>query len=221
VAYLFTPFTNRRALALEEVCRIAHQHGVPVIVDGASTLPPRENLTSYLKDGADMVIFSGGKGVRGPQGAGILCGRKDLIEAAAANASPNQFLGRPMKVAKEEIVGLVTGLELFVEEDEDAEMGRYREVAQQVVDALTEVPDLEITLEHDTFDYLIPTAVMKFTNTWRGPTRDQVATALEKGDPPVYLHKLGNPDQLAVDPLNLLEEEVKTVISRLREELLR
>ena len=220
VAYLFAPFTSRRALPLDEVCRIAHQHGVPVIVDGASTLPPRANLHRYLQDGADMVVFSGGKAVRGPQGTGILCGRKDLIQAAVANASPNQFLGRPMKVAKEEVVGLVTALEMFVEEDEEAEMGGYRSLVQQVVDALAEVPGLEITLEHDSIDYLIPTAVMRFTTAWRGPTRDQVAAALEHGNPPVYLHKLGNPDELAVDPLNLLEDEVEIVVRRLREELL-
>ena len=221
VAYLFAPFTSRRTLSLEEVCQIAHQHGVPVIVDGASTLPPRANLHSYLEGGADMVIFSGGKGVRGPQGTGILCGRKDLIEAASANAAPNQFLGRPMKVAKEEIVGLVTALELFVEEDEEAEMDRYRSIVQQVVDALAEVPGLEVSLEHDPLDYLIPTAVMRFTAAWRGPIRDQVAEALQRGDPPVYLHQLGNPDELAVDPLNLEEDEAHMVINRLREELLR
>jgi D-glucosaminate-6-phosphate ammonia-lyase len=221
VAYLFAPFTSRRALPLEEVCRIAHQHGVPVIVDAASTLPPRANLHRYLEGGADMVVFSGGKGVRGPQGTGILCGRKDLIEAAAANASPNMFLGRPMKVAKEEVVGLVTALELFVQEDEEAEMGHYRSMAQPVVDALAEVPGLEISLERDEIDYLIPTALMRFTTAWRGPTRDQVAGALENGDPSVYLHRFGNPDELAVDPLNLLEDDLETVINRLREELLR
>ena len=221
VAYLFAPFTSRRALSLEEVCRIAHQHGVPVIVDGASTLPPRVNLHRYLEDGADMVIFSGGKGVRGPQGTGILCGRKDLIQAATANASPNQSLGRPMKVAKEEVVGLVTALEMFVREDEDAEMDHYRSLVQPVVDALAEVPGLEVSLEHDDFDYLLPTALMRFTKAWRGPTRDQVAGALQNGDLPIYLHQLGNPDELAVDPLNLTEDEVTTVINRLREELLR
>ena len=221
VAYLFAPFTSRRALPLEEVCRIAHQHGVPVIVDGASTLPPRANLHRYLDSGADMVIFSGGKGVRGPQGTGILCGRKDLIEAAAANAAPNQFLGRPMKVAKEEVVGLVTALEMFVKEDEEAEMAGYRKIAQQVVDALAEVPGLDITLQHDNIDYLLPTAVMRFGTAWHGPSRDQLAAALENGDLPVYLHQSGNPDELSVDPLNVWEDEVKTVISRLREELLR
>lgn len=125
VAYLVAPFTNRRVLSLEQVCDIAHAHGFPVIVDAASTLPPREHLRTFIRSGADMVALSGGKGVRGPQGSGILCGRKDLIEAAAANASPAQFLGRAMKVTKEEIIGLLTALEIFVEEDEEAENRRH------------------------------------------------------------------------------------------------
>ena len=220
VFYLYSPFLSRRAMSLQEVCQITHQRGLPVIVDAASALPPRANLHRYLEDGADMVVFSGGKGVRGPQGAGILCGRKDLIEAAAANASPNSFLGRPMKVSKEEIVGLVTALELFVQEDEEAEMDRYRGIAQQVTDALAEAPGLEVSLQHDDIDYLIPTALMRFTTAWRGPARDQVAAALEQGNPPIHLHQYGNPDELAIDPMNLLEEEVDTLISRLREELL-
>ena len=104
VAYLISPFYSRRALSLEDVCKIAHDRDIPVIVDAASTLPPRENLKTALNAGADMVILSGGKGIRGPQGTGILLGRKDLIEAASANASPNQFIGRSMKVSKEEII---------------------------------------------------------------------------------------------------------------------
>jgi L-seryl-tRNA(Ser) seleniumtransferase len=190
-------------------------------VDGATTVPPRANLTKHIPMGADMVTISGGKGIRGPQGSGLLFGRGDLIEAAAANASPNQALGRPMKVAKEEIVGLVTALERFVEEDEEQEMREYAALAQPVVDALSEVPGLEVSLKHNELDYLIPTAVMRFGKDWRGPSRDQIAQAMQLGDPPIHLHQLGEPDELAVDPLNLREDEVEVIISRLREELLR
>ena len=168
-----------------------------------------------------MVQYSGGKAVRGPQGTGILCGRADLIEAAAAQANPAQFLGRPMKVAKEEVVGLVTALRMFVEEDEDAEMRAYRTLVQRIVDALSEVPGLKITLEHDENDYLIPHALLHFGPDWRGPTRNEIAKAMEEGEPAIYLHQLGQPDELAVDPLNLTEEETSTVIRRLREELSR
>ena len=219
VAYLCAPFTSKRVLPLAQVCEIAHAHDVPVIVDAASMLPPRANLHRYLRDGADMVIYSGGKGVRGPQGTGILCGRADLIAAARANASPAQFIGRGMKVAKEEVVGLVTALAMFVDEDEDAEMAYYHGLAQRVVDSLVEVPNLNITLEHDGIDYLIPNAVLRLGGDWPGPSAAEVAAALQQGDPPIYLQQLRAPDELMVDPLNLTEAETDMVIRRLREEL--
>ena len=219
VAYLCSPFASDRVMPLDRVCDIAHAHDLPVIVDAASMLPPRENLYRYLRAGADMVVYSGGKGIRGPQGSGILVGRADLIEAATLQASPGQFLGRGMKVAKEEVIGLVASLAAFVEEDEDAEMAAYRALVQPVVDALVEIPGLNVTLEHDSKSFLIPCAVIKFTDEWRGPSRDEVAAAMERGNPQVYLHQLGGPEQLAVDPLNLTEPEVEIVIRRLREEL--
>ena len=221
VAYLRSPFANRRDLPLPEVCQIAHRYEVPVIVDAASMLPPRENLRKYFQQGADMVVFSGGKAIRGPQGSGLLCGRKDLIRAAAASANPNQFLGRPLKVAKEEIVGLLIALELFLKEDEEAEMRRYNRMAQQLVDALVEIPGLRVTLEYDDFDYLVPQAVIRFGRGWRGLSRNQVADAMERGDPPIYLNLLGESDELAVHPMSLQDDEVEIVSRRLREELLR
>ena len=220
VAYLFSGFLTRRAIPLEQVVEIAHARGVPVIVDAASYLPPRANLRRFIDAGADMVQFSGGKAVRGPQGTGILAGRADLIEAAYANASPHQFIGRGMKVAKEEIVGLVEALRIFVNEDEDAETRRFTEMCRQVVDALIETPGLELSVKHDEWDYLTPHAVIRFTRDWRGPSRDQVNDAMAAGDPPIYLHNIFNPDELAVDPFNLDERELEIVIRRLREVLL-
>ena len=220
VAYLFSSFITRRALPFDKVVEIAHAHDVPVIVDAASYLPPRANLRRFIEAGADMVQFSGGKGVRGPQGTGILAGRADLIEAAYANASPHQFIGRGMKVAKEEIVGLVEALRIFADEDEDAETRRYREMSQLVVDALIEAPGLQVSVEHDDWHYLTPIAVMKFTKDWRGPSRDETRQRMASGDPPIYLHDINDPDELAVDPFNLDERELETVITRLRETLL-
>ena len=219
VAYLCAPFSSNRVLPLERVCEIAHAHDVPVIVDAASMLPPRANLYRYLKGGADMVVYSGGKGVRGPQGSGILVGRADLIEAAAAQANPAQFLGRGMKVAKEEVIGLVASLAAFVEEDEEAEIAQYRRMMQQVVDALVEIPGLDVSLQHDRLNYLIPCAVIRFADEWRGPSRDAITAGMERGAPEIHLHQLGGPRELAVDPLNLTEGETEVVIRRLREEL--
>src|SRR5256886_1957402 len=137
VAYLVSPFTSPPGiLSLEQVLAIAHTRAVPVIVDAASMLPPRENLTKFLRLGADLVSFSGGKGIRGPQSTGILAGRRDLVRAAALNASPNQALGRAAKTSKEEIAGLGTALECFMAEGQQAEMKRYHDVCASIAEAL-------------------------------------------------------------------------------------
>jgi D-glucosaminate-6-phosphate ammonia-lyase len=215
VAYLFSPFITRRALPFRDVCEIAHERSVPVIVDAASYTPPRANLTKFISEGADMVIYSGGKGVKGPQGTGILCGREDLIEAAYANASPHQFIGRGMKVAKEEIIGLVKALEIFVDEDEGLENREYTKMSERGVDALIEIPGISAEVVHDEYDYLIPTTLITFKDNWEGKSRDEICNFMIEGDPPIYLSDLGDPDTLAIDPFNLTEPELDIVIERL------
>jgi L-seryl-tRNA(Ser) seleniumtransferase len=221
VAYLFSPCTTRNSLPLSHVCEVAHARGVPVLVNAASFLPPRANLRRFIAAGADMVVYSGGKHVRGPQGTGILVGRRDLIEAAHANASPQQFFARGMKVAKEEIIGLLKALELFVATDEAAETRHYRTMCEQVVDSLADFPELEPCIAHDELDHLIPHAVFRFDRGWKGRSRDQILEAMIAGDPPVYLHEIFAPWELAVDPFNLDERELEILIRRLREELAR
>lgn len=113
----------------------------------------------------------------------------------------------------------MAALTAFVEEDEAAEMEAYRVLVQMIVDALVELPGLRVTIEHDRASYLIPYAVIRFTEEWRGPSRDAVAVALERGNPQIYLQQFGGSHELAVDPLNLTEEEAEIVIRRLRDEL--
>ena len=118
----FVAFSLTSDLPIERVIEIGHKHGVPVIVDAAAEFPPFSALRRWADMGADLTIFSGGKGIRGPQSTGLILGRKDLIEACAMNASPNNGVDRPPKVGKEEIAGVVTALELFsIEEFERAE----------------------------------------------------------------------------------------------------
>ncbi|RPJ50338.1 MAG: aminotransferase class V-fold PLP-dependent enzyme [Chloroflexi bacterium] len=93
-------------IALEQQIQIARRNHIPLIVDAAAQLPPVENLWKFTQMGADLVIFSGGKGLCGPQSSGLMVGRRDLIDACAFNACPRGFIGRPMKAGKEEIVGL-------------------------------------------------------------------------------------------------------------------
>ena len=204
---------------------IAHRRGVPVIVDAASMLPPRENLTKFLRLGADLVSFSGGKGIRGPQSTGILAGRRDLVRAAALNASPNQALGRAAKTSKEEIAGLVVALELFMAEDEAAEMKHYTDVCTIIVEALADIPGLRAMVEHDPVNRVIPHAVLYFTPDWTGPSGHAVQVALAQGEPHIYVqqgaHQGGYFDEIAIDPINLQPGDETIVAGRLREELTR
>ena len=100
----------------EEFVAIGKKHNIPTLIDAAADVPPVENLWRYTKMGFDLVGFSGGKGLRGPQSAGLLLGRKDLIEAARLNNSPNgDTLCRTNKVNKEEIIGMLVALESLPE----------------------------------------------------------------------------------------------------------
>jgi L-seryl-tRNA(Ser) seleniumtransferase len=226
VAYLVSPFTSPPGvLTLEQVVAIAHTRGVPVIVDAASMLPPRENLTKFLRLGADLVSFSGGKGIRGPQSTGILAGRRDLVRAVALNASPNQALGRAAKTSKEEVCGLVTALECFVAEDEKAEMKRYIDVCAAIVERLGDIPGVRVVVEHDPVNRVIPHAVVYFTPDWIGPSGHAVQVALAQGEPHIYVqqgaHQGGYFDEIAIDPINLQPGDEAIVAARLREELTR
>ena len=226
VAYLVSPFTSPPGiLSLDQVLAIAHRCSVPVIVDAASMLPPRENLTRFLRLGADLVSFSGGKGIRGPQSTGILAGRRDLVRAAALNASPNQALGRAAKTSKEEVTGLVTALELFMAEDEKAETRRYTETCATIVETLADIRGLRAVVEHDPVNRVIPHAVVYFTSEWVGPSGHAVQVALAQGEPHVYVqqgaHQGGYDDEIAVDPINLEPGDAEILARRLREELTR
>jgi L-seryl-tRNA(Ser) seleniumtransferase len=204
---------------------IAHGRGVPVIVDAAAMLPPAENLTRYVEMGADMVSFSGGKGVLGPQSTGILCGRADLIEAAYANSSPtSDAIGRSAKVCKEEIAGLVTAVELFVDTDHQAVQADWRAKCQRVVSELQDIPGLRVELaeaapELQDAQSGYPSALILFDRAWTGPTQEEVDQRLRDGDPAIRVRPMEFPDGIAVVPVNLQHGQEVIVAQRLREAL--
>ena len=113
----------------EEWIRVGKERGVPTFNDAASDIPPREHLSQYVKEGFDLVAFSGGKALLGPQCSGLLMGRKDLIEAAIPAFNPYAGIGRGMKVGKEEMVGLLAAIERYLRVDHEAE---FRELDARV-----------------------------------------------------------------------------------------
>jgi uncharacterized pyridoxal phosphate-dependent enzyme len=130
---------NPGMLPLETILELAHARNVPVIVDAAAEIPPVENLWKYSHLGADLTIFSGGKDIRGPQSTGLVVGRQDLIEACAFHSCPNHSIGRGMKVGKEEIMGFVTALDIYLAQDFEAEMAAWEAQVAYVVEALSAI----------------------------------------------------------------------------------
>src|SRR5262249_49237775 len=120
---------------VEEFARLAKRLGVPSLNDAAADVPPVENFTRYLKMGYDLVAFSGGKALRGPQSAGLLLGRKELIEAAALNNNPNtDAIGRTNKAGKEEIVGMWAAVRRFLKQDHAAVWREYARRVQTIAE---------------------------------------------------------------------------------------
>jgi L-seryl-tRNA(Ser) seleniumtransferase len=126
-------------ITLEQIVAVAKKHGIPIIVDAAAEQPNVPNM--YLEAGCDLVTYSGGKCLRGPQSAGLLLGRKDLIQAAFLNNAPHHSFGRPMKVGKEEIVGMVTAVEMWVKHrDHAAEAREFERKMNYIKDQITTIP---------------------------------------------------------------------------------
>lgn len=131
-------------ISREEWVRAAHKHSVPCFNDAAADVPPISNLWNYTQMGFDLVTFSGGKGLRGPQCTGLLLGRKDLIDAAKQNNSPfSNTIGRGMKVAKEEIVGLVAAVDWFLSQNDAAMEGEYQKRADLIASKLKALPTVQ------------------------------------------------------------------------------
>ncbi len=186
VFYVDSRHTDPGALDFRDVVRIAHARDVPVIVDAASTVPPVEHLRRWGRWGADLVIFSGGKGLRGPQDSGLLAGRRDLIEAARANGNPHAGVGRGMKVSKEAMAGLWKAIDIFLATDHDAEYQTHLAQACAVAAALTATPGARCVIEADWEEW--PAPVVRISPmpgaSWQPRT---VQTKLLDGDPAVHI----------------------------------
>ena len=149
----WAPAPGPEVMTVREQIEIGRDAGVPVLVDMASDLPTGVGLREFVEAGAHLIVISGGKGIGGPQSSGILAGRADLIEAARLNASPNDGIGRGMKVGKEEIVGLVVALDRYMERDVDAWVAGWSAMARRIAGRLADVPGLTAEVVTNTAGY--------------------------------------------------------------------
>jgi D-glucosaminate-6-phosphate ammonia-lyase len=228
---------------LHEVVERAHRHGLPVLVDAAGELPPRENLREIAATGADLVAFSGGKAIRGPQATGILCGRRDLVGAAALqmldmddhpqlwdppsdlidrarfDGMPRHGIGRGFKVSKEQIVALLTAIELFASGAYDAEPARLRGYLEIVVRAVVDLPVRCTIVERDD-GQSVPLLEIALDERALGRDAFAVCRNLRRGTPSVHAgHGKLSQGVLVINPLWLNEARTEALARRLAEVL--
>jgi uncharacterized pyridoxal phosphate-dependent enzyme len=216
VFYFAGTHLNRNTLPLPYVVERAHARGVPVIVDAAAQFPPVENLWKFTtEDGADAAIFSGGKGLRGPQNTGLVVGRESIIRAIRLNGPPNQRIGRSMKTSKEAMVGLVYAVQAALETDFTAEALVWSEVVDAWAGRWSAVAGgrFEVfRLEMNEAGEPIPRVIVQLLPD-SGMTRDGLVEALRQGSPSIEV-VLHDPTSVAFSPHLLQEGEAEQVERR-------
>ena len=224
----FVAYSPASDLPIEDVIDVGHKHGLPVIVDAAAEFPPFTALRRWADMGVDLTIFSGGKGIRGPQSSGLILGRKDLIEACTMNSNPNHGIGRPPKVGKEEIIGILTAVELFaVEEFEQAEVYGWEERTTNMVDVISKIPGVTASREpapptwypgaSGATPEAVPVTHVEWDDDLIPKTNAQVVQELLDGDPGIYTAKAAK--GINISPHTMQPGEDRIVAERLAQVL--
>lgn len=197
----------RGSVKAEDIIEVMHKNHLPVVVDAAAEIPPTSHIQMYLKLGADMVIFSGGKEIRGPQSSGFILGKEKWIAACNANCCPQYSIGRPMKIDKETIVGLVKAVELFVSKDYKAELSRWERMSERIKALLQNQGIADIRTGYPTEPGVQPVNILRTYITPLRKSAETVYRELVELPVPIYLHLHGK--ELVINPQCLKEEEIE------------
>jgi len=207
------------ALPLADIVAVARQHAIPVLVDAAAQIPPIANLWRFTGEfGADAVIFSGGKGLRGPQPTGLVLGRRAIIEACRANGSPNHAIGRAMKVGKEELAGILAAVEWSLAQNEPALLASYEEAVICWLSEIGALPGVAVERGYPSeagqphsraIIHLLPSAPLN---------RDALVTALWEQSPRIAVGTVGA-DAIALNPQTLQPGEAAIVTAAVKQAL--
>ncbi len=208
------------AIKRDEWVRVARERSIVSFNDAAADVPPREHLSLYVQQGFDLVAFSGGKGLRGPQCSGLLLGRKDLVDGARTAISPHAGIGRAMKVGKEEIVGLVAAVERYLKVDLEAEARALDAKVAHLMDVVGKVKGVTVERQVPEIANHVPTFAASWDESSLGFTAKQVHEQLQQGDPPIHVLLTG-PGRLTVSVWMMSGDEHRVVARRMREILAR
>lgn len=201
-----------------EFVALGKKHSIPTFNDAAADVPPVENLTKYIKMGFDLVTFSGGKGICGPQSAGLLFGRRDLIEAARMNTSPNSdSVGRGLKVNKEELLGMMVALERYMARDHKAEWKEWEKRVKQVADSVSGIPTVTTETWIPEIANHVPHLKIRWDQTRLKLTPSDAMKLLREGKPSIEASPASDKENLVIAVWMLQPGEAEVVARRVRD----
>lgn len=204
----------RGSIPLKKLTELTKLAGIPMVVDAAAEIPPFANVASYLNEGADAVILSGGKEIKGPQSSGLILGSASLIEACSKNCCPNHSIGRSMKIDKETIAGIVRAVELFVQHDYEAQMEEWMEQVQRIYTRCLELENIEGRVGFPTQPGIQPRTIPRFYFLIKGKSSLEIQKRLQDYEPSIYAgieHGF-----VAINPQCLQEYEIEIIINAIR-----
>ncbi len=216
---LYFNAADKTPVPAEQFIAIAKKHGIPTMNDAAADTPPTGVLKELTKLGFDLVVFSGGKGIRGPQSAGLLLGRKDLIEAARLNCSPySDSVGRGLKVNKEELLGMMIAVETFVKRDAEAEGREWDRRCKQIMDSVNSVKGVNTEVKTPVISNRVPHIHITWDQSKVKISPKEVVKALREGTPSIEVTP-SPADRVIVAVWMLQQGEAEVVAKRIREVL--
>lgn len=214
--YFANPSREHLWVPYEEGIAIGKRHGVPVIVDAAAQLPPKENLWRFTQMGADVVMFSGGKGLCGPQSSGLIVGTQEMIDAIAFNGPPHPFIGRGMKVGKEEMLGLLAAVKWYLKHA-DTFQQTYEEQVVYFTREFANVPGVEVLRSFPSeAGQPMPRTEIRFDENRLGIARDEILQHLAEGEPAIDIAGAGT-NGVLINGQTLMPGEVEIIARRLKD----
>jgi L-seryl-tRNA(Ser) seleniumtransferase len=205
----------------EAFVALGKEHGIPTFIDAAASIPPKENISKFTNMGFDLVAISGGKAIRGPQSAGLLMGRKDLVAAARFNGPPtSDRIGRGMKVNKEELVAMWIAVERFMKSDYDKEYETWKTQVDWLKDQLSPIEGLAAESIIPQSPNTVPTLQLTLQSGRFSTTGYEIQKALLEGSPSVAVAR-PREDGFNLTTWMMKPQYLATVAVRVKEELLK
>ena len=213
----FSNFANAEGqIKVDEWVKIAHEHNLPAFIDAAADTPPVSHLWDYAHMGYDLIAFSGGKAIRGPQCAGLLVGKKDLVDYALLNNSPHEdTLGRSQKVGKEEIVGMVKALELYLAEDHEALNTEWQRRLDYISKAIKAIPGVSTEFSVPDVANHVPHLRITWDEKRISATPKEVSAALKQSKPSIIIGASEHGGGLSMNSFMLKPGEEKIIATSL------